>query len=82
MDMPYSRKPEAIAPRMKYFIADSVATAESRCKATSAYRLSASTSRPMYSVTKLLAEIITSIPSVEVSVSDKNSPVNSPRTIR
>ena len=34
MDMPYSSKPEASAPRMKYFIAASVAMAESRCNAT------------------------------------------------
>ena len=34
MDMPYSNKPEASAPRMKYFIAASLETAESRFNAT------------------------------------------------
>ena len=36
MDMPYNKKPEAIAPSTKYFIAASVAVALSRRKATSA----------------------------------------------
>ena len=36
IDMPYNRKPEAMAPSTKYFIAASVATSLSRRKATSA----------------------------------------------
>src|SRR3989338_3325302 len=82
MDMPYSSRPEASAPRMKYFIAASVATAESRCNATIAYRLSDSTSRPRYRVRKWLAEIITIMPSVANSASTMNSPLNRPRTVR
>ncbi len=82
MDMPYSSRPEASAPRMKYFIAASVATAESRCKATIAYRLRESTSRPRYRVRKWFAEIITIMPSMANRASTMNSPLNRPRTVR
>ena len=82
IDMPYSSMPEASAPRTKYFIAASVAVAESRCRATIAYRLSDSSSRPRYRVRKWLAEIITIMPSVANSVSVKNSPLNSCRARR
>jgi hypothetical protein len=46
IDMPYSRKPEASAPRMKYFIAASVPCTLSRRIATSAYSDSDISSTP------------------------------------
>src|SRR3989338_10571692 len=81
MDIPYSNRPEASAPRMKYFIAASVAMAESRCNATIAYRLSDNSSKPRYRVRKWLAEIITIMPSVANSASTMNSPLNRPPTL-
>ena len=67
--MPYNSRPEASAPRMKYFIAASVATAESRCSATMVYSESARISRPRYRVTKWLAEIMIIMPNVANSSS-------------
>ena len=67
--MPYSSAPEAIAPSTKYFIADSAATPESRSKATIAYTDSASSSTPRYTVSRLLAETSTKMPSSAVSAS-------------
>ncbi len=46
IDRPYSRKPLASAPRMKYFIAASVDTAWSRRSAVSAYSDRLISSRP------------------------------------
>ncbi len=63
IDMPYSSRPEASAPRMKYFMPDSDDTFEPRRSATSAYEPSDSSSRPRYRVRKLLPEIITIWPS-------------------
>ena len=54
--------PEAIALSTKYFIADSAAMPESRSKAISAYTDSASSSTPMYTVNRLLAETSTKMP--------------------
>ena len=56
--------PDARAPRTKYFIAASVEASESRFIATIAYSDRDNSSRPTYRVTKLLAEIMTSMPSV------------------
>ena len=61
--MPYSSAPEAIEPSTKYFMAASAAMPESRLNATSAYSDSASSSTPRYSVTRLLADISTMMPS-------------------
>ena len=46
IEIPYNRKPDDSAPRMKYFIAASVDTAWSRRIATSAYSDSDINSRP------------------------------------
>ena len=54
--------PEAIAPSTKYFIADSAAMPDSRSKATMAYSDSDINSTPMYTVSRLLAEIMTNTP--------------------
>ena len=56
--MPYNSKPEANAPRTKYFIAASVALAESRRKAISAYSASDNSSNPMSYENKGLENII------------------------
>src|SRR3989338_11372713 len=82
MDMPYNNRLEANAPSTKYFIAASIATEESRCKATIVYRLRESSSRPRYRVRKMLAEIITIIPSKANRTSTMNSPVNRLRATR
>src|SRR3989338_3590228 len=82
MDMPYNNRLEASAPSTKYFIAASMALAESRCKATNVYRLRESSYRPRYKVIKWLAEIITIIPSIANKTSTMNSPVNRPRAVR
>ena len=65
--MPYSSEPDAIAPRTKYFIADSAAMPESRSNATMAYSDSDMSSTPMYTVSRLFADTITKMPSSEVS---------------
>ena len=67
IDMPYSRKPEASAPSTKYFIAASVDCAWSRRSAASAYSDSDISSRPRYTTSRLLAEIITIWPSSDSS---------------
>ena len=82
IDMPYSSMPEASAPSTKYFIAASAGPGRSRCEATSAYSASDCSSRPRYSVMKLPAAIMISMPSSENSTSTKFSPVNSPRTVK
>jgi NADH:ubiquinone oxidoreductase subunit 2 (subunit N) len=69
LDMPYSSRPDASAPSTKYFIAASDATALSRSIATRPYELSASSSRPRYTVTRLPAEIISIMPSTANSAS-------------
>ena len=46
IEIPYNMKPEASAPRMKYFMAASVALALSRRRAISAYSDSDISSRP------------------------------------
>src|SRR6185295_19605088 len=68
-DMPYSRIPEAMAPSTKYFIADSAARPDSRSKATMAYNDSDMSSTPMYTVSRLLADTMTKMPSRLVSAS-------------
>jgi hypothetical protein len=65
--MPYSRMPEAIAPRTKYFMADSAAEPLSRSNATMAYSESDMSSTPMYTVSRLLADTMTKMPSSDVS---------------
>jgi len=74
--------PEASAPSTKYFIAASVEAAESRFSATNAYRHSDSSSRPRYTLRKLLALIITIMPSSANSSSARNSPRSRPRSSR
>ncbi len=69
MDMPYSNMPEAMAPSTKYFMAASAAMPLSRSKATMAYTDSASSSTPMYTVSMLLAEASTNMPSRAVMAS-------------
>jgi hypothetical protein len=51
--MPYRSVPEAMAPRMKYLMAASAATGESRLKATMAYRARESSSSPRYMTSRL-----------------------------
>ena len=69
IDMPYSSMPEAMAPSTKYFMAASAAMPVSRSKATMAYTDSDSSSTPMYTVSRLLAEASTKMPSSAVSAS-------------
>ena len=75
IDMPYSNTPDAIAPRTKYFIADSAATGDSRSNATIADNASDRSSRPRYMVSKLNAEIMTMMPSKANKPSRKYSPL-------
>src|SRR4249919_1090407 len=81
-DMPYSSMPEASEPRTKYFIAASEASGPSRSIATSAYWHSASISRPRYTVTRLPADTISIMPTVENSTSTGTSPLYRPRSRR
>ncbi len=67
---------------MKYFMAASVEIAESRSSATIAYRHSDISSRPRYMVRKLLALIMTIMPSSENSSRVRNSPRSRPRSTR
>ena len=67
--MPYNNMPEAMAPSTKYFIADSAAMPESRSKATMAYSDSDISSTPMYTVSRLLADTMTKMPSNAVNAS-------------
>ena len=67
--MPYSSIPDAMAPSTKYFIADSAATPDSRSKATMAYSDSDMSSTPMYTVSRLLADTSTKMPSSAVNAS-------------
>ena len=67
---------------MKYFMAASVDAAESRFSATMAYRHRDSSSSPMYTVRKLLADISTIMPSSAKRSSVRNSPFINPRSSR
>ncbi|MNT32430.1 hypothetical protein D3C72_1683120 [compost metagenome] len=80
IDTPYSSRPEASAPSTKYFIAASMARPDSRCSAISEYSDSDSSSRPMYRLTKLLADTIRFMPSSANRVRVKYSPLNRPRS--
>ena len=77
MLMPYSNKPDEIAPSTKYFNAASTATALWRAIAIRVYSDNDIISKPKYRVSKLYPDTITIMPNTDNITKTKNSPLKS-----